>query len=220
LIGRSHRSYPIVARIEGGGPPAGVAVAQTPVGRYLLSLELLDAERERGWRARHGVDAPPQTPGVPALSDLLLLAPTQIAPGGGDLSGPIPDSLEQHLERALPTLHIEVDSVEVAWESYGLERGPETIRFTLSVAAESRGSLRRALEFLRLASPDRPIELSWEEEVPQGLATSSGTPFFRRVALDLTNLPEGRAKIRLGMHLPGREEVTSEVFIERAAPGR
>jgi len=219
-VGQDHRSYPIELRLEGGVPPEGVAVARAPVGRYLLSLELLDAERERGWRTRHGVNAPPMVAGVLALSDLLLLAPSQAPIAGGDTAGTLADSLELHLGRVLPTLHLEGDSIEVAWETYGLLRGGETVRFALSVATESRGTLRRALEFLRLASPDHPIELSWEEEVPQGLDLASGTPFFRRVALDLSNLPGGPARIQLGMQVPGREEVVSVVFIERIASER
>jgi hypothetical protein len=218
LTNQNHRIQPIAPRLVPGERPGGVAVVRAPVGRYLLSLELLDAERERGWRARHGVDATPRIPGVPALSDLLLLEPSQSPTSGRTDPTGISDSLELHLERALPALLIEGDSIEVAWETYGLNLGTETVRFTLSVSSESRGSIRRALEFLRITSPDRPIELSWEE-VSQGFVPSSETAFFRRVSLDLSNLPEGMARIRLAMQLPGREEVASEVIIERGAPG-
>lgn len=212
--------HPVPIVMEEGGAPHGVVTLESEPGGYLVSLELHDAEHDRGWRARHGVSLAPLPAGVPGLSDLLLLSP-----GGApaEIDGPSDsggDSLSQHLSRVLPSLLLESDSVEVAWEVYGVDPLAGPVRFSLTVSSEERGAFRRALEFLRLARARSGAELSWEEEAGGGAGESSGTPHFRRITIDLSGLPEGRGTIRLGMQLPGREEVSSEATFEKVAPPR
>jgi hypothetical protein len=214
--------HPVPIVMEDGGAPHGVVTLESEPGEYLLSLELHDPMGDRGWRARHGVRMEPLPQGVPGLSDLLLLSPGG-APAGSDgqpLSTGDGDSLSHHLSRVLPSHRIESDSVEVAWEVYGLDPATESVRFTLTVSSEERGAFRRALEFLRLARAESGTELSWEEEVGGGAGRPSGLPHLRRITIDLSGLPEGGGKIRLGMLIPGREEVTSEVAIVKMAPQR
>jgi hypothetical protein len=219
-LGEDIQRHPIELHLVGATSPQGVTAVRTPVGRYLLSLELIDSERERGWRARHGVVAAPLPSGVPALSDLLLLAPTHPSEPGEIGLSTGPDSLVVHLDRALPALRVETDSVEVAWEVYGVAAASGPVRFTLSVVSEERGTLRRALEFLRLAPSDRSIDLSWEEDLESEFESAAEAPRFRRLTLDLSSLPEGWSGIRLRMDLPGREEVASQLSFERVRPGR
>lgn len=200
------------------GSPAGILAAPAPSGSFLVSLELHDPPRSRGWRARHGVRLLPLPEGVPGLSDLLLLAPDEPQEEASPFQPSDEDSLALHLARVLPSLRIEGDSVEVAWESYGTGADAGAARYTLSVSPEGEGTLRRVLEFLRISRPRAAAEISWEE-VP-GTREVPGTPNFRRVTLDLSDFPPGRGKIRLQMQLPGREEMVSEVFFEKTTSPR
>jgi hypothetical protein len=157
---------------------------------------------------------------LPGISDLLLLSPPSGVVGEDVLPSIETDSLELHLGRVLPNFEVEGDSVEVAWEVYGIEVGGGSVHFTLSVAPDDKSGIRRALEFLRVVSPDPPIHLSWEEDLQRDPASESGAPLFRRLTLDLSNLPEGRSRIRIEMRLPGREAVASELSINRTRSRR
>ncbi len=208
---------PVEARTEVRGPlgqrpePRGVAVARTPSGEYMVSLEMLDVAGMRGWRARHGVAQDPISRDVVGLSDLLLLEPVSSGSEGQLAEDGAP--LESHLDRALPTVRVEREPVEVAWEVYGLT-DEEVLRFSLVAEPEDRGLLRRAGEFLRILDPEAMVEVSWEEGVSSNGAGGSDEPLLRRVVLDLSSLSAGSVRLTLSLSLPGRSPAVTQRVIE------
>ncbi|MEX1258197.1 MAG: hypothetical protein WEG36_11320 [Gemmatimonadota bacterium] len=198
--------------MRGGG---GVAAFRTPAGGYLLSVEVLDPEAERAWRARHGVEQSALTRGVVELSDLLLLSPGQESAGippTGAAEGH--EVLEDVLSRVLPESALAERRVDVAWEVYGLVGSEERLRFHLVAAPEGSTFLERAARFLRLLEPEATVEISWEERMDPATVPAPGDPLFRRVGLDLSALPSGPARLTLSMELPGRSPATSEILLE------
>ena len=211
---------PVEARSDVRGPfaqgpdPAGVALARAPSGTYMVSLELLDVAGERAWRARHGVVQDPVSRDVVTLSDLLLLRPEATA-GEGEVVGE-GDSLEAHVDRVLPSVRLQREPVEVAWEVYGLSDEEDVLRFSLVARPEDRGLMRRAGEFLRLVDPEASVEISWEEGVNTDGAMSPDDALLRRVVMDLSSLSTGSVRLTLNLSLPGRTAAVTERVVELA----
>ena len=191
-----------------------MASARVPQGAYLLSLELLDAERDRAWRARHGVSQEALPAGLIALSDLLLLEPDHAAPSGEPLVPREEDALEAHLQRALPQAVATEDRVEVAWEAYGLTGG-ETVAFEVTADSDERGLGRRLGEFLGLLDDRSPVRVSWTETVRSNEVQAVGSSFFRRLVVDLASLPSGPIRLTVALRVAGRTPATSTVVINR-----
>jgi hypothetical protein len=198
--------------------PDGSAVAafRAPGGGYLLSVEVLDREAKRAWRARHGVEHSALPRAVVEISDLLLLRPE----GGEGAPAALPGSaggrevLEDVLTRALPGRRLEERVVEVAWEVYGLAGMDESLRFRVLAAPEGSTFLERAARFLRILDREPTVELSWEERLDGGNSAPISGPLFRRIRLDLSGLPPGPARLTLSVELPGRSPTTSEILLE------
>jgi hypothetical protein len=209
-----------------------VSTARVPTGSYLLSLEALDTEAGRAWRARHGVAARAVPRGVVALSDLLLLAPgseTRSAFGStspassieahgppGDRASSGPEemaTLEENLHRVLPGVRLADRVVEVAWEVYGMEGLTVPLVYRLAVEPVERGVLRAAAEFLRIVEPRGSLDLVWAEG-GGGFDEGSLEPSLRSIVVDLSALPPGEMRLALTLELPGREPVTAERMLE------
>ena len=190
------------------GAQRGVATAQVPVGDYLLSVEALDAEDRRAWRHRRGVKTTPMTRGVVQLSDLLLLEPLEAEAGiqEGEELEDLP--LESLLLRGHTSLSLPPGPVEVVWEIYGLEGTEGRLDFELSATREDRSLLRRLGEALRIVSSRDPTRLRWEEGVRRE-DVADGTPYLRRVVMDLSALDPGHYDLSLAVTPPGRTPATT-----------
>lgn len=198
----------------------GVATAQIPPGRYLLSLEGLDAQASRAWRQRQGLEQGPRHRDVIALSDLLLLEPSangQVPTGQLDVDES-PPPLDSLLLRAYPTTSLPPGRVEVVWEIYGLSPREDRLRFRLTASREDRGVLRRLGETLRIVSPPDPVELRWEEGVNRN-GDSAQAPYLRRVSVDLSGLDPGAYRLALTLTPPGRTPTTASRDLEILDPG-
>lgn len=199
------------------GARRGVATAQLPVGEYLLSVEALDAEDRRAWRYRRGVRTRPLTRGVVELSDLLLLEPLEAEAGvqeGQELEDLPLDSL---LLRGHTSLSLPPGAVEVVWEIYGLEGTEGRLDFELSATREDRSLLRRLGEALRIVSARDPTRLRWEEGLRRE-DVADGTPYLRRVVMDLSGLDPGHYDLSLAVTPPGRTAATSVRQLRLVAP--
>jgi hypothetical protein len=173
-------------------PGAAGAVALTlPRGRYLVSVESLDAAAFAAARARFGVDATGPPEGVAAVSDLGLLVSR----------GPHPASLDEAAERIAPAAFAPSGGqVRVAWELYGRQPGSGAARLQLSVSAGEGNVLRRFGRWLRLVGRPATVRLEWEEPPPAG-----PDPTFHVVDLDLPEMDPGEYLIELRVTLPGRD---------------
>ncbi len=202
-----------------GSGPLGTAWARVPEGAYLLSLEVLDSDSHRAWRARHGVTQDPLPRGVIALSDLLFLDPRDDDAVGLPTRTESTDALERHLGRALPGTRIAPGPVEVAWEVYGLSGEEDAVAFQLTAVPQEGGFLRRAGEFLRLVDPESPVQIDWTEAVDPGKGTAPAPPMLRRLVIDLSALPPGPTRLSVSLLLPGRTPSVSEALIEVSPVG-
>ena len=177
------------ARTTGNGQPEGVLTAMAPNGEYLVSAEVRDPEENRAWRLRHGVRQENLPRDITAVSGILAI----------EASTPVPSSLEEALPLVLPGAEVEEGgAIGVAWEMYHLGPDPAPISFRLRIREDSPGFLSRVGRWLRLVTPERPTEVSWDEEEEGGI-------LFRAVTLDLSDLSPGQYELELSVELPGRE---------------
>jgi hypothetical protein len=170
--------------------PEGVLTLLAPPGRYVSSLELLDPEAGRAWRARQGVKQEPMIRGLVAVSDLLIL----------EEGAPPVESLEEAIPHVRPGVRIaKGERFSVVWEVYGL--GVEDpARVTIGFTQGRLGFLTRVGEFLGMLEPDRPVEVTFAD--PGGDRVESA---FRTVFLELPDLEPGEYTLHLRLDLPGRE---------------
>ena len=188
-----HPSGEVVAENSGPDRAEGVFSLRAPVGEYVVSAEALDREEKRAWRLRHGLSQSELPRDVAGVSDLLLLR-------SWDDDEESPSSLEDAMERVLPAARItEGGSAALAWEVYNVSPGDGPLGFRIRIREESPGFLRRMGEWLRLVTPRRPTEVSWQEEEDDGQIA------FRTVDLDLSDLSPGTYELELSMDLPGRD---------------
>jgi len=217
-LGERARLLPILDPGEGRG---GVLLEVDP-GDYLLSLEILAPEERLGWRARQGWSGRLAPPGVPVLSDLLLLSPSapdpQTAPsseGEGVHPSEDRDPLLGLLSRVLAGDQLEDPRIEIAWELSGMGGEDRLLRFTLSAEPVGRGLLRRMGEFLRLVPSQAPVIVRWQEGVFEGEDAGGGPPpLFRTLELDLSALPRGPVRIALEAEFQGRTPLRSERVVD------
>ena len=173
-----------------GTEPSGVLTLLAPAGRWVSSLEVLEPQQRRAWRARQGVIQPLVEPGTVAVSDLLLLRP----------DAPFPESLDEAIDDARPGIRVRAgEAVTVAWETYGLEVDEE-VQVTLGFTSGRPGFLTRVGEFLGILEPDRPVELTFPVAGPDEVQI-----LFRAVELYLPDLDPGEYTLHLRAELPGRE---------------
>lgn len=184
--------------------PEGVWTLAVPTGRYIVGLEVFAPEDRKAWRARGGVEQSPLTPGLAAVSDVLLLA-------GGE---PVPESLDQALPRVLPTTHIGPgQAIAVGWEVYGL-RPSESAVVTVGFTRHREGILQRVGQFLRIVETEEPIVVRFEDAAPDRLGT-----VFRALNVGLPDLEPGEYDIRVEVDLPGRDPIAASRRITVNEPG-
>ncbi len=173
-----------------GSEPEGVITLLAKPGRYVSSLEVLDAEGKRAWRARQGVKQVPLVPGLVAVSDLLVLE------GGA----PLPVTLEEALPHVRPGVRIRRgERFAVVWEVYGLGVAQKPV-VTLGFTKGRPGFLARVGQLAGIIEPDRPVEVTFED-APQDVVQTA----FRAVTLQLPDLEPGDYTLHLRLELPGRE---------------
>jgi hypothetical protein len=176
------------AALEGA---AGTLALTLPRGRYLVSVESLDAASFAAVRARFGMDATGPLEGVAAVSDLVLLVP----------GGAHPASLDEAAERVSVSASAPAGGqVRVAWELYGRRPASGAARLELSVSAGEGNVLRRFGRWLGLVGRPTSVRLEWEEPPPPGPG-----PTFHVVDLDLPEMDPGEYLIELRVTLPGRD---------------
>ena len=84
--------------------------------------------------------------------------------------------------------------------------------FDVGVTVEriDRSWIRGAKQRLRLAAPDNPLRLRWNDARP----TVAGEPLARAISLDLANQPAGKYRITVGLVRANGTVVSSEREIE------
>jgi hypothetical protein len=173
-----------------GTDPSGVLTLRAPAGRWVSSLEVLEPQRRRAWRARQGVVQPLVEPGTVAVSDLLLLRP----------DAPFPETVDDAIAHARPGIRVRADEAfTVAWETYGLQVDEE-VRITMGFTSGRPGFLTRVGEFLGILEPDRPVEVTFTAAGPTEVQT-----LFRAMVLDLPDLEPGEYTLHLRAELAGQE---------------
>jgi hypothetical protein len=172
----------------------GVLTISSPPGRYVSGLEVVDLEGKQAWRARQGVVQLPLTPGFLDVSDLLILKE----------GAPLPESLEEAIPHVRPGVRIRRgERFPVVWEAYGL-RVAEPVRVTLGFTSGRPGFLTRVGEFLGVLEPDRPVEVTFQDQGPDSVQTA-----FRSIEFQLPDLDPGEYTLHLKLELAGREPVVT-----------
>jgi hypothetical protein len=177
----------------------GVLTLLAPPGRYVSSLEVLDAEAGRAWRARQGVKQVPLIRGLVAVSDLLIL----------EEGAPPVESLDGAIPHVRPGVRIaRGERFSVVWEVYGL--GVEDpAQVTIGFSRGRPAFLTRVGEFLGMLEPDRPVEVTFADPGSDRVQSA-----FRSVFLELPELEPGEYTLHLRLDLPGREpSITSRPIL-------
>ncbi len=173
-----------------GTEQEGVFTLRAPTGRYVSSIEVFEAEAERAWRARQGVNQQPLIRGLVAVSDLMILRE----------GASLPVDLDEAVPLARPNVRVRADErFTVAWEVYGLEVD-QALQVTLGFTEGRPGFLSRVGEFLGIVEPEEPVEITFEDAGSGEVQT-----LFRAVALQLPDLEPGEYTLHLRLDLPGRE---------------
>ncbi len=157
-------------------------------GTGVVSLEAWTPSRRVAYRLRQGTSLAAQMPGLLALSDLVLLEAA---------ADPRDASQTANVLRG-GTVYRGDDSLNVAFEVYGLGPGSQTISFRAWVAG-GEGLLSRLARWLRLRGPSREVSVEWEEASPPGLP-----PLFRVLRLRLPGLDAGDYELTVEVSVPGR----------------
>jgi hypothetical protein len=182
-----------------GSDAEGTFTLRAAPGRYVSSLEVLDAEGKRAWRARQGVKQVPMVRGLVAVSDLLILREGAAFPAS--------------LDEAIPDVRRGVrirkgERFTVVWEVYGLQV-QDPAQVTLGFTEGRPGFLERVGDFLGMLEPDQPVEVTFADAGSDGVQSA-----FRAVALELPDLEPGEYTLHLRLDLPGREpSITSRPIV-------
>ena len=162
-----------------GSDAEGVLTLQTPPGRYVSGLEVVDLEGRQAWRARQGVVQLPLALGQVDLSDLMIL--------------------EEALPNIRPGVRLRVgERFPVLWEVYGLGLR-EPVRVTIGFTQGRPGFLERVGDFLGIIEPAQPVEITFEDTGPDVVQS-----VFRSVELELPDLDPGDYTLHLRLELAGR----------------
>jgi len=176
-----------------GDDPEGVLAVQATPGRYVSSLEVVDLEGRRAWRARQGVVQLPLAYGLVAVSDLMILRE----------NAPIPSSLDEAIPDVRPGIRVRPgERVPLVWEVYGLGVR-EPVRVTIGFSRGRPGFLERVGDFLGLIEPERAVDITFDETGPEDEVQS----IFRSIELELPDLDPGEYTLHLRLDLMGREPV-------------
>ena len=176
-----------------------------PSGEWMVSAEIIHAEAERAARARFGTHAELPLPGVPTLSDLLLL----------ERVGPLPASLDAALDAAAPLRSTAPTArIRAVWEVGGLSSEPQTLAYSVELERLDGSFFRRAAQALRIVGADDEQLLSWTE------ASSGDERVFRAIDIDVPELDEGEYRLALTLRLEGRSDmrITQTFRVEDPEP--
>ena len=178
-----------------GSDPEGVLAIQTWPGRYVSSLEVVDPEGRRAWRARQGVAQRPLVGGLVGVSDLMLLRE----------GAPLPESMEEAIPDVRPGVRVRVgERFPVMWEVYGLGVR-EPVRVTIGFSRGRPGFLERVGAFLGVIEAERNIEITFDETGPEDEVQA----VFRSIELALPDLDPGEYTLHLQLDLAGRDPVVA-----------
>jgi len=178
-----------------GSDPEGVLAVQTWPGRYVSSLEVVDPEGRRAWRARQGIAQLPLAPGLVAVSDLMILRE----------GAPLPETMEEAIPDVRPGVRVSVgERFPVVWEVYGLGvRQP--VRVTIGFSRGRPGFLERVGAFLGVIDPERNIEIAFDEAGPEDEVQA----VFRSIEIELPDLDPGEYTLHLQLEISGRDPVVA-----------
>ncbi len=177
-----------------GSDAEGVLTISAPPGRYVSGLEVIDLQGRQAWRARQGVTQLALSSGTLDVSDLLILKE----------GTPLPANLEEAIPHVRPSVRIRRgERFPVVWEAYGL-RVDVPVRITLGFTRGRPGFLTRVGEFLGVLTPDRPVEVVFEDPGPDSVQRA-----FRSIELQLPDLSPGQYTLHLRLELEGGEPVVT-----------
>ena len=172
------RSVPAERRIG----TARLVVESFPM---LAGVEIADSTTRTLARARSLMRPPLRTDGL-ALSDLLLFR-------AGDAA---PESVDSALASAIPGDTVSRSrAIGIYWETYGVPQSGESFDVGVTVERIDRSWVRGAKQLLRLAAPDNPLRLRWNDARP----ALPDDALSRAITLDLTNQPAGKYRITVGL---------------------
>ena len=177
-----------------GRDPEGVLTLEARPGRYVSSLEVVDLEGRRAWRARQGVVQLPLAPGLVDVSDLMILKE----------AAPLPESLEEALPHLRPGVRLRTgERFPVLWEVYGLGV-LEPVRVTVGFSRGRPGFLARVGEFLGVIEPEENVDITFDDAGSERVQS-----VFRSVELQLPDLTPGEYTLHLRLELSGRTPVVT-----------
>ena len=166
----------------------------------LAGVEVTDTTTRTLARARTLLRVPDHTGGL-ALSDMLLF---RVGDGA-------PESIDAALDTAVPgdTLS-RARPIGIYWETYGIAESGESFDVGVTVERIDRSWIRGAKQLLRLAEPDNPLRLRWNDARP----AAPGQAISRAITLDLANQSPGKYRITVGLIRANGSVVASTRVIE------
>jgi hypothetical protein len=185
------------AAAEGRVGRARLMVESFPV---LAGVEISDTTTRTLARARTLLRVPNQTTGL-ALSDMLLFRAGEGAP----------ESIDAALDAAVPGDTLSRSRpIGIYWETYGIAESGESFDVGVTVERIDRSWIRGAKQLLRLAEPDNPLRLRWNDARP----AAPGQAISRAISLDLANQSPGKYRITVGLIRADGSVVASTRMIE------
>jgi hypothetical protein len=185
--------------VEAGGR-AGRARLMVESFPVLAGVEIRDTTTRTLARARTLLRVPDNSVSL-ALSDLLLFR-------AGDAA---PESIDAALEAAVPGDTLSRSRpIGIYWETYGIAEAGESFDVGVTVERIDRSWFRGAKQLLRLAQPDNPLRLRWNDARPG----TPGQPISRAITLDLANQSSGKYRITVGLIRADGSVVASTRVIE------
>jgi hypothetical protein len=169
----------------------GVLTILAPAGRYVSSLEVLDRDGRAAWRARQGVTQTTLARGIAGISDVIVLRD----------DATLPESLDEAIPQMRPGIRVaRGERFVLAWEVYGLAV-EDVARVTIGFSSGRPGFMRRVGEFLGVVEPEVPVEVSFDESLPDDQVQV----IFRAIEMQLPSLDPGEYTLHVQLELPGRE---------------
>lgn len=166
----------------------------------LAGVEVVDTTTRTLARARVLLRIPERISGL-AISDLLLFRAGEGAP----------ESLDAALDAAVPGDTLSRSRpIGIYWETYGIAEAGESFDVGVTVERIDRSWFRGARQLLRLAEPDNPLRLRWNDARP----AAPGEVTSRAISLDLANQPPGKYRITVGLIRANGSIVASTRVIE------
>ena len=182
------------------GGRAGRARLMVEAFPVLAGVEIRDTTTRTLARARTLLRVPDHSVDL-ALSDLLLFRAGEGAP----------ESIDAALDAAVPGDTLSRSRpVGIYWETYGIAESGESFDVGVTVERIDRSWFRGAKQLLRLAQPDNPLRLRWNDARP----AAAGQPISRAISLDLANQSPGKYRITVGLIRADGSVVASTRVIE------